>query len=149
RRGQPLVPAADGRGSGHGAARYRRSARAQGHRHPPRPGRAGQPPHGDPVCRRERRRRPAPRLLHLPARWLTSKTLDLDTLRTLVTAADLDGYGRAAERLGRTPSAVSLQMKRLQDDVGVPLFRKSGRGLVLTEAGETVLRYGRRMLALN
>ena len=75
--------------------------------------------------------------------------LDLDTLRTLVVACDLGGYGRAAERLGRTPSAVSLQMKRLQQDVGAILFRKNGRTLALTEAGEIVLRCGRRMLDLN
>jgi DNA-binding transcriptional LysR family regulator len=75
--------------------------------------------------------------------------LDLDTLRTLVTAYDLGGYGQAADQLGRTPSAVSLQMKRLQQDVGATLFRKKGRNLVLTEVGEIVLRYGRRMLELN
>ncbi len=75
--------------------------------------------------------------------------LDLDTLRTLVAASDLGGYGQAAQRLGRTPSAVSLQMKRLQDQVGVPLFRKAGRGVDLTPAGEIVLRYGRRLLSLN
>jgi DNA-binding transcriptional LysR family regulator len=80
---------------------------------------------------------------------MNSTTLDLDTLRTLVTANDLHGYGQAAARLGRTPSAISLQMKRLQADVGARLFRKSGRGLALTEAGEIVLRYGRRMLELN
>ena len=57
---------------------------------------------------------------------MSPTNLDLDTLRTLVTAEELRGYGRAAERLGRTPSAVSLQMKRLQDDVGARLFRKSG-----------------------
>jgi DNA-binding transcriptional LysR family regulator len=77
------------------------------------------------------------------------KNLDLDTLRTLVVANDLGGYGQAADRLGRTPSAVSLQMKRLQEDVGAALFRKKGRGLALTEAGEVVLRFGRQMLALN
>src|SRR5271165_2655734 len=77
------------------------------------------------------------------------KNLDLDTLRTLVIAYDLGGYGRAAERLGRTPSAVSLQMKRLQQDVGSVLFRKDGRNLALTEVGEIVLRYGRRILELN
>ena len=77
------------------------------------------------------------------------QNLDLDTLRTLVVANDLGGYGQAAKRLGRTPSAISLQMKRLQEDVGVPLFRRSGRGLALTEAGELTLRIGRRMLALN
>ena len=75
--------------------------------------------------------------------------LDLDTLRTLVIAYDLGGYGRAAERLGRTPSAISLQMKRLQQDVGAILFRKDGRNLALTEIGEMVLRYGRRILELN
>jgi DNA-binding transcriptional LysR family regulator len=76
-------------------------------------------------------------------------TLDLDTLRTLVTAHDLGGYGQAGVRLGRTASAISLQMKRLQADVGAGLFRKAGRGLALTEAGEKVLCYARRMLALN
>jgi len=80
---------------------------------------------------------------------MTFTTLDLDTLRTLVTATDLGGYGQAATRLGRTPSAISLQMKRLQEDLGSRLFRKHGRRLALTEDGEVVLRYGRRMLELN
>src|SRR3954468_24629525 len=75
--------------------------------------------------------------------------LDLDTLRTLVVANELGGYGEAGARLGRTPSAISLQMKRLQHDVGAPLFRKQGRGIALTEAGENVLHFARRMLALN
>lgn len=76
-------------------------------------------------------------------------TLDLDTLRTLITAKELGTLRGAAERARRTPSAISLQMKRLQEEVGVILFRKNGRGVELTEAGETVLRYGQRMLALN
>jgi DNA-binding transcriptional LysR family regulator len=75
--------------------------------------------------------------------------LDLDTLRTLVVANDLGGYAKAADRLSRTPSAISLQMKRLQDDLGTTLFRKKGRGLALTEDGETAIRYARRILALN
>jgi DNA-binding transcriptional LysR family regulator len=75
--------------------------------------------------------------------------LDLDTLRTLSVAHDLGGLAQAAEQLGRTPSAISLQMKRLQDDLGIPLFRKRGRGLALTEAGEVALAYTRRILALN
>jgi DNA-binding transcriptional LysR family regulator len=75
--------------------------------------------------------------------------LDLDTLRTLVIAHDRGGLAQAAEHLGRTPSAISLQMKRLKEDLGVPIFRKRGRGLVLTEAGETVLSYARRILILN
>lgn len=75
--------------------------------------------------------------------------LDLDTLRTLAVAHDRGGLGQAAEHLSRTPSAISLQMKRLQDDLGVPVFRKRGRGLALTEAGEVALSYARRILALN
>ncbi len=75
--------------------------------------------------------------------------LSLDSLRTLVVAQDLGGFGRAAERLGRTPSAISLQMKRLQEEVGVPLFQKQGRKTVLTEQGEIALRYARRVLELN
>jgi len=77
------------------------------------------------------------------------RNLDLDTLRTLVTAHDAGGFAQAADRLGRTPSAISLQMKRLQEELGTPLFRKHGRGLKLTEAGHTALGYARRMLALN
>jgi DNA-binding transcriptional LysR family regulator len=75
--------------------------------------------------------------------------LDLDTLRTLVVAHDRGGLAQAAEHLGRTPSAISLQMKRLQEDLGVAIFRKRGRGLSLTEAGEIALSYARRMLTLN
>ena len=79
----------------------------------------------------------------------TRSNLDLDTLRTLCVAHDVGGLAQASELLGRTPSAISLQMKRLQDDLGVPLFRKRGRGLALTESGEIALSYARRMLALN
>ena len=80
---------------------------------------------------------------------MNATNLDLDTLRTLVLAVDLGSYGQAAARLGRTPSAISLQMKRLQGEVGADLFRKQGRKVMLTEAGEIALRFGRRMLALN
>ena len=81
--------------------------------------------------------------------YLMPANLSLDTLRTLVAAYDLGGFAQAADRLGRTPSAVSLQMKKLQEDVGDTLFRKDGRRLALTEAGEIVLRYSRQMLELN
>lgn len=75
--------------------------------------------------------------------------LDMDVLRTLATAMDLGGFAKAAERLGRSQSAVSLQMRRLEDRVGRPLFQRHGRSLGLTEAGEVVLGYARRILALN
>jgi DNA-binding transcriptional LysR family regulator len=77
------------------------------------------------------------------------RNLDLDILRTLITAHDLGGFAQAADRLGRTPAAISLQMKRLQEELGTPLFRKHGRVLKLTEAGQTALGYARRMLALK
>lgn len=75
--------------------------------------------------------------------------IDLDALRTLVHAQDLGGFGHAAEHLGRTPSAISIQMKRLQEEVGVTLFHRQGRRLLLTEQGEIALRYARRVLELN
>ncbi len=76
-------------------------------------------------------------------------TLDLTILRTLAAAAHLGGFGRAADRVGRTQSAVSLQLRRLEAQLGRKLFMKSGRGLVPTEAGEVLLAYAVRLLALN
>jgi len=75
--------------------------------------------------------------------------IDLDAVRALVVANDLGNYGQAAARLGRTPPAISLQMKRLQQQVGATLFRREGRTVALTEAGQIALRYGRRLLAVN
>jgi DNA-binding transcriptional LysR family regulator len=75
--------------------------------------------------------------------------LDIDFLRTLVSAEDLGGMNRAAEHVGRSQSAVSQQMRKLEEKLGQRLFRKQGRGLELTEAGELLLNYARRMLALN
>jgi DNA-binding transcriptional LysR family regulator len=75
--------------------------------------------------------------------------LDMDVLRTLVTAIELGGFARAAATLGRSQSAVSLQMRKLEEQLGVTLLRKQGRGLALTEAGDVVLGYARRILALN
>ena len=67
---------------------------------------------------------------------MTLHNVSLDSLRTLVIAQDVGGFGRASERLSRTPSAISLQMKRLQDEIGVQLFRRQGRKTLLTEQGE-------------
>ncbi|TIX61753.1 MAG: LysR family transcriptional regulator, partial [Mesorhizobium sp.] len=76
-------------------------------------------------------------------------TFDLDVLRTFVTGIELGSFARAAERLGRSTSAVSAQLKKLEEQAATPIFRKSGRGLALTEAGETMLGYARRLLELN
>jgi DNA-binding transcriptional LysR family regulator len=75
--------------------------------------------------------------------------LDMDVLRTFATGIELGSYSRAAERLGRSPSAISEQLKKLEDQAGRPLLRKEGRGLGLTPAGEALLSYARRILDLN
>lgn len=74
---------------------------------------------------------------------------DLDTLRTFATGIDLGSYARAAAQLGRSTSAVSAQLKKLEEQAGAVLFRKAGRGLTLTDAGTTLLAYARRMLEIN
>lgn len=75
--------------------------------------------------------------------------LDMDALRSLVAILHLGGLGRAAERIGRSPSAISQQMRKLESQLGEPLFRKQGRRVVLTEAGDRVHAYARRILELN
>lgn len=77
------------------------------------------------------------------------QTLDLELLRTLSLVQETGTLARASRRVGRTLSAVSLQLKRLEGQCGLPLFRKSGRRLELNAEGERVLAAGRRMLALN
>ncbi|WP_243042825.1 LysR substrate-binding domain-containing protein [Dyella sedimenti] len=74
---------------------------------------------------------------------------DLDVLRSFVTGVELGSFAKAADRLGRSTSAVSAQLKKLEEQAGTPVLRKSGRGMALTEAGETMLAYARRLLELN
>lgn len=76
-------------------------------------------------------------------------TFDLDVLRTFVAGMELGSFAKAAERLGRSTSAVSAQLKKLEEQAATPIFRKAGRGLALTEAGETMLGYARRLIELN
>ena len=75
--------------------------------------------------------------------------LDLDVLRSFSTGIELGSFAKAADRLSRSTSAVSAQLKKLEDQAGTPLLRKSGRGMALTEAGEVMLGYARRLLELN
>ncbi len=75
--------------------------------------------------------------------------LDPDLLRTFIAIADTGRFGAAAERVHRTQAAVSLQVRRLEDRASVALFRRRGRIMELTEAGETLLGYARRILDMN
>ncbi|HEX9905159.1 MAG TPA: LysR substrate-binding domain-containing protein [Propylenella sp.] len=74
--------------------------------------------------------------------------LELDLLRTLVAIADTGSFNRAARAVFRTPSAVSMQMKKLEEQIGRPLFAKDGRSVALTPDGESLVGYGRRILKL-
>jgi len=76
-------------------------------------------------------------------------TFDLDVLRSFSTGVELGNFAKAADRLGRSTSAVSAQLKKLEEQAGTPIFRKNGRGLALTDAGDTMLAYARRLLELN
>ncbi|PPC76720.1 LysR family transcriptional regulator [Pokkaliibacter plantistimulans] len=76
-------------------------------------------------------------------------TLDLDALRSLVTGIDLGSFASAADTLHRSTSAVSAQLKKLEEQLGQPLLRRSGRGLELLPAGEVLLSYARQLLATN
>ncbi|WP_374370528.1 LysR substrate-binding domain-containing protein [Dongia sp.] len=75
--------------------------------------------------------------------------LDMDVLRSFVTGTELGSFAKAAERLGRSQSAISLQLKKLEEQVGETLLRKEGRSLILTAPGEILFSYARRLLELN
>lgn len=75
--------------------------------------------------------------------------LDLDLLRTLVAIADTGNFSQAADVVFRTPSAVSMQVKRIEEIVGRPVFRREGRGVSLNEDGDLLVSHARRVLLLN
>jgi DNA-binding transcriptional LysR family regulator len=76
-------------------------------------------------------------------------TFDLDVLRSFALGMELGSFAKAADRLGRSTSAVSAQLKKLEEQAGTPILRRLGRGMALTEAGEIMLAYARRLLELN
>ena len=78
-----------------------------------------------------------------------ARTLDLTALRSFVAVAEAGGVTRAAGFLNLTQSAVSMQIKRLEDALGLQLFARQARKLALTPEGEQLLAYGRKMMALN
>ena len=77
------------------------------------------------------------------------RNLDLTALRSFVTVAETGGVTRAAHQLHLTQSAVSMQIKRLEEMLQQPLLDRAGRGVQLTAHGEQLLGYGRRILAIN
>ena len=77
-------------------------------------------------------------------------SIDTELLRSFVAIADTGGFTRAAEAVNRTQSAISMQMKRLEDDVVQrALFERDGRQVRLTPEGQVLLGYARRILKLH
>ncbi len=76
-------------------------------------------------------------------------TLDTDQLVTFVAISDSGSHAKAALRVNKSQSAISMQMRRLEETVGKPLFRRVGRNNQLTPEGEQLLGYAQRIITLN
>lgn len=77
------------------------------------------------------------------------RNLDVGTLRSFAAVIDAGGVTRAASRLNLTQSAVSMQIKRLEQSLDTQLLDRTGRGVAPTNAGEQLLDYARKMISIN
>ncbi|HKJ60374.1 MAG TPA: LysR family transcriptional regulator, partial [Hyphomicrobiales bacterium] len=75
--------------------------------------------------------------------------MDADLLKAFLAVAELRGFSSAGKQLNLTQSAVSLQIKRLEEQIGVSLFSRTSRSVTLTEAGTTLVPFAQRMLRLK
>ena len=75
--------------------------------------------------------------------------LDIDQLRSFLAIAELGSFTRAAEAVNKTQSAVSMQMRRLEERIGQPIFERDGRQSRLTESGKRLVDYAYRLIRLN
>src|ERR1051325_11166778 len=75
--------------------------------------------------------------------------IDVDQLRTFIAIAETGSFTRAAEVVNKTQSAVSMQMKLLEERIERPIFARDGRASKLTEDGSRLLDYARRLVKLN
>lgn len=80
---------------------------------------------------------------------ISSLPLELDLLRTFVAIVDTGSFKSAADLVFRTPSAISMQVKKLEEIVGRPVFNRDARSVTLTSDGEVLLTYARRLLHLS
>lgn len=74
-------------------------------------------------------------------------TMDSEALLTFVTIHQVNGFSRAAEILGRSQPAISRRIALLEEELGVPVFERAASGVVLNEAGRTLLPHAERVLA--
>ena len=79
----------------------------------------------------------------------TLPLLELDHLRTVVAIAETGSFSAAAAAVFRTPSAISMQVKKIEEMLGRPVFRRDSRSVSLTADGDFLVEHARRMLALN
>ena len=75
--------------------------------------------------------------------------LDMDLLRTFVTVVETGSFTKTGDTLGRTQSAVSVQIKKLETQLGKPLLLRAGKTVELTEDGDQLLEYAEKILAIN
>jgi DNA-binding transcriptional LysR family regulator len=75
--------------------------------------------------------------------------MELRQLATFKTVAEVRGITRAAEQLGYAQSSVTAQIQALEEELGTPLFDRLGKRIVLTQAGQRLLEYARRLLAMH
>jgi len=80
---------------------------------------------------------------------MTTANLDIDLLRSFAAVADTGSFTAAGELVARSQSAISIQIKRLEETLGQRVFERTSRSLALTPAGEALLGYARRILELN
>lgn len=80
---------------------------------------------------------------------MVAVNLPTDVLRTFLAVIDLGSFTKAGQLLGRTQPAISLQIRKLEDLVGMTLMDTSGRNIVLTREGESLARYARQLLVMN
>src|SRR5207245_7560262 len=89
------------------------------------------------------------RFLPVPGDAAMTALIDIDQLRTFIAIAETGSFTRAADVVYKTQSAVSMQMRRLEERIGKPIFARDGRNSRLTEEGERLLGYARRMVRLS
>lgn len=75
--------------------------------------------------------------------------MDIDALRSFIAFVDTGSFTRAAKQTFRTQSAISMQMKRLEEEAGHALFVKEGRNLGLSVQGQQLVSYARRLVSLH
>ena len=78
-----------------------------------------------------------------------ARNLDIGTLRTFITVVEMAGVTKAANKLHLTQSAVSMQLKRLEETLGIPLVKRDSRGMCATTEGEQLLGNAKKLVELN